>query len=694
MKIFKNSYSTFDTVAEAVASGMAVGQKFKIYGYYTRDDGYKTKGEVVAESGQLIDNGKYHLMASGNVLDIYITGRINAITWGVDSSIPDISIQWNKMIDFIETKAKSEGFPRDLKLNAKKYTSLSTLNIPKPQAVQQMFWELSAYGAEIKTTEPITLLERRPVDQTEAMNIISGLTPIIKGIKLVGSSTSTAGLFLGATYNHVVKDVTISGFQTGVISSFALMGLHDNIRFGSCAVDNIVLTSGASSSVEYGWSGGTLSASASNLATITNCRVYGVLGAKSHYKILASDSVLLENIVSEGSDPEYGIYYDYQSATTVKMIHMKGLHFESVGGGKIADIYVNGAGVIDIDGIYRQYGNPLIDLNGVAPNLRMYNVSWVGGLPAPSFLNSKGTISGYSIYLGQEMRAVAENPTYFAPNLAAKVIDSELKTGASAIYIEPDKSRSSIHNQFVTLVGGDFRFIPDNERILGGYYYGSNNIARPKMIAVGDYGINFANSALNKNENGIYFDSANNRWVLGSTGSPWPYTPFMYWDKTDKTIAMPWHGSNKAIISIGYDGVLKSNLPQVKPDIPSDVSASPTQAEIQAILDYAKTIDSKLQALELFRQKDSVGSLLFVNASSGWSVDGVFEFIQEDELSIGGVGLRLEVTISGGSVVSLTSILDGGSFFKLNEEPTLRIKDNAESTNGTDTIKIRVGSLN
>ena len=93
---------SFENIADAKANTfLRIGDTVITTGYTTPSDGGGASYIVVAGGTGVDDGGSYHDMANGLQLELSITGRINALSYGVRKSATDSNS--NQMSNLVAT---------------------------------------------------------------------------------------------------------------------------------------------------------------------------------------------------------------------------------------------------------------------------------------------------------------------------------------------------------------------------------------------------------------------------------------------------------------------------------------------------------------------------------------------------------------------------------------------------------------
>lgn len=345
----------------------------------------------------------------------------------------------------------------------KTYYVASPINIPIGLANTARFLEIEGYGAKIKATTAVSIFNRMPVDSTEA-NAGMNEGVIIKGIDFIGNGTAgQKGIFLGASYGSRVEDCHFQNLDTACEFAFCLMGTIDNCRATNCITDNFILTTGNG----Y-WTGATNINSQSNTSTIRACRVFGKLGATSHYKIIASSGVVLYDCISEGANPQHAVYYNTTGISVVKMFQIKGFHLENTP--SVSGFYLRGTGgIIEIDGIFYQYAQQLINnVSDSSTTVMLKNMPW---FVAGTTIRYSGTGSMYrlemcatdflkaSTWINTSNVDTAELPFYFwGTSIAANSGNFYGSNQPFTYGVRTDYNKGSIYNTTDQGVKAGIRF--------------------------------------------------------------------------------------------------------------------------------------------------------------------------------------------------------------------------------------------
>jgi len=242
---------------------------------------------------------------------------------------------------------------------------------------------IRGFGAQIRTDQNIPIISRVPPDQATALNQMVGLVPVVEGVQFKGSGLSgQVGLSFGPSYGARVTGCRFVSLGTGIDLQFAL-----NARVEGCLATNCTQYGFVA---RYGtWTGATNFNSQSNHTTFANCRVYNADATRAGFYVLGSSGVVLDSCISEGSNPEYNVKFDCDGSTVTKTFFVRNLHVEN--SPTRAHVYVNAAQVVDIDGVFYQSGNVLVELGNDQHWLTLKNVPWI---PASSVTPFKAINTG------------------------------------------------------------------------------------------------------------------------------------------------------------------------------------------------------------------------------------------------------------------------------------------------------------
>lgn len=414
----------------------------------------------------------------------------------------DDAAAFNKMYRWIEASASNI---KEVRHKKSTYLFGSTVYLPGNIPINGKLLKLKIIGnATIyKTTAAITILERWPTSQTQALNeYISDYALELSGIRFEGNSTSgQVGARLGAMYTPVLEGCHFASLDTGVVAAFWLNGRIKNNFF----TQNKSVSFKGASGFGY-WTGATTSNSAFNINEFSGNRIFSATGSYAGLYFFAADGLLIKDHISEGFNPRYDIYNDSEATTVVNGNTYRNIWFETTGGvyAKNTCFYLRNNGTTVIDGLQNDYADTLVKFVSTAggsefifENIQYYNTTGkildAGGLYTGG---SSITVSNCSYNFSK----IFTDTTYwvggvigfngfnqaFKPSGAGYTLQSN-----TAINIEPYFGTSLPNaNRSVTVHGG-FNFGTDNQFYIGGN--GAN--VRPNRISIGTGGIRVDKSA-------------------------------------------------------------------------------------------------------------------------------------------------------------------------------------------------------
>jgi hypothetical protein len=146
--------------------------------------------------------------------------------------------------------------------------------------------------------------------------------------------------------NSVIRDCTFSQLTTAVIQTANERGIIDNCYAALCTDDGFIQRSGYGEGVAL-WTGATVSNSAGNHSVILRTRAYNATGTRSGFRILANNSCRLVDCISEGLNPEYGVYYNNQGHTSGRMFTVENFHSENLPSESVIRVISDGRVIID-----------------------------------------------------------------------------------------------------------------------------------------------------------------------------------------------------------------------------------------------------------------------------------------------------------------------------------------------------------
>lgn len=175
----------------------------------------------------------------------------------------------------------------------------------------------------------------------------------IDGLIFNVNNTVTTAIDLGASYQAHVSNCRIFGGQTGIKYTFALQSLTENVDVTN-AVNGIVYD-------YYRTSWGTANNTACNGSMIKQYRYYGTNNTYYGIRSYATDGLIIDGIIVEGTTCRNGVFIDQLGMTTAKRINIRGVHSECTQG--MGDSFARielGGGTAEISDITAHYPNVLV----------------------------------------------------------------------------------------------------------------------------------------------------------------------------------------------------------------------------------------------------------------------------------------------------------------------------------------------
>lgn len=488
-----------------------------------------------------IDAGLVQIF-DGSVMAHNGTGYASKFTggWDLEELVPqwfgamnnagiDSSNAFQAMFNFI----KDINSPVSVLIPAGDYKTSKTLELPRTS--KQEYFNVSGYGATITIDQPdISIFKMMPVDQNDASRVVSQVIPVIKGISFIGDGLiGQKGIEIGATYSMVVEDCSFTFLEYGTIGTFCLSSKWTNLRFSKIGKFPLTIQSaGSDFDGNQVWSGATGATSASNVSTVTGCRIHGIPGQIASYTVLSSDMVKLVDCISEGGGDLYDVFFDKQNTTTTNNFIIEGFHAESPNA-KV-NLKLKGGKNFLIKNLRRSYPAAIFDVTGsVAFNLVLdgcylgnlhnyylldefgdivYEVDEEGELilddvtgeqipvPAPVFIQSGSSTGSSYTFRNISNSDVISDPSKWKNGLPYAFIVERFKgrnAGAEKILkgpftftslLDSDKLRVGSKGDAFRLNNYNLLFDEDNTNYIGKIRYGK---LRPKGIFLGDEGANF-----------------------------------------------------------------------------------------------------------------------------------------------------------------------------------------------------------
>ena len=353
-------------------------------------------GGIITNYGTI--SGSYTKIKAGLTMIFDNTGSFSG-DWSVVELYPqwfgaisdnstDCGDSFQSMFDFID----DTNTLINVKIPSGLYYTSKTINLPSTNS-QQEFLSIRGYGATISTDMPdVSIFKRMPIDQSDAMSMISNTIPVLRGIKFKGSGQAgQIGLQIGATYSMAVEDCSFNSLDRGLVSTFGLQSTFKNLRFGGILSQPLTIQSGFRNYLGVQvWSGAAISNSASNVSVVSGCRVYGSATQSASYTILGSDAVRVVDCISEGSGQLYDLFFDSNSSTTVKNFYIENFHAESPNA-KV-NFKVKTSTMFRVKGLRRSYPAAIFDISGSTTDLNVVidNCMYWGNMPPVWFYHATG----------------------------------------------------------------------------------------------------------------------------------------------------------------------------------------------------------------------------------------------------------------------------------------------------------------
>jgi hypothetical protein len=232
---------------------------------------------------------------------------------------------------------------------------VTKLCLPKLKSGQVV---IIGYGATLKSTTNDTILIRKPVNQAEALDKLTNSAIIIEGLKFKGNNgNAQVGLYIGGSFNSLIKNCNFSGLNNGFELRFGLMTEIDNCSYDLCNNAGLIIDTGNGQ-----WPGATVFNCQSNATTINNCHFYNKKNQDYSIYTQNCSDLQFNNIVIEGYNPKVGLYIG-SNTTVFKGLVLNGLHNEC----KESDAMIKMAipaysgGMFKFSYIYNQMDVVLID---------------------------------------------------------------------------------------------------------------------------------------------------------------------------------------------------------------------------------------------------------------------------------------------------------------------------------------------
>ncbi|HLP13137.1 MAG TPA: hypothetical protein VK177_14465 [Flavobacteriales bacterium] len=318
----------------------------------------------------------------------------------------------------------------------KNYYVTSSIELPRYGKGGRKIFVLNGNGCSINTTDSISIFNRVPGNQKEALDKMMSLRFTINDFTIVGGKK---GINIGATYGTSINHCNfINQTQSAIDIQF---GLNTSIfqcnSTGACK-NHFVLRTGSD------WGGNAIN-SQSNHSVIDMCRVYAGKGGNSAFMVLGSSGCVIRDCISEGShEISYSIYFDYAKSTCVRLFKVENLHLEHAP--QKAGIYIHNTGIAVLDGIFYQMGHKgedfaLVKAIEKCDQITLKNVPWfVPGTVLEQFGGNDGACwliedcskefydeKNWRIHFGEEVKT--KLPYYFSGRGYRYQLNKEFKGG-------------------------------------------------------------------------------------------------------------------------------------------------------------------------------------------------------------------------------------------------------------------------
>ncbi|MGN6439261.1 MAG: hypothetical protein ACTHMM_22155 [Agriterribacter sp.] len=348
------------------------------------------QGNYMAGTGSIIGKGYFDADCNQAIFlgDLIIDGMlplsdvVSPANFGaVGDDIVDDTVPFQRMFDYIATLSRDAV---NISIPSRSYYCQYSVYLPKT-SLSPVF-EISGYGASIRTNNNEPIWSRHPVSSSEATTSIDAYRCVIKGIRFMGNSTSVEGqsnqigLDIGATYTWVIEDCNFYRLYIGVKALFWLNGKIANCMFTQNIYCDII--------GRYGdWTGADRSNSAFNSNQITGCRFFSYVTSFTTVFLLAADQTVIRDCIAEGNNPQFNFYMDYDGSTTVLSNIYENIWIESIGGtyAQNTNFQLTMSGTVILRNIRRTYPNRLFEISSNSVGHLI-----VDGLPYASNLPTSG----------------------------------------------------------------------------------------------------------------------------------------------------------------------------------------------------------------------------------------------------------------------------------------------------------------
>lgn len=166
----------------------------------------------------------------------------------------------------------------------------------------------------------IVAFQRLPTQQTQAVAIIDKLVPVIEGVEV---KNATIGFDIAATYGLQMQHCKATSCGTGYRVSFGLSAYLFDCYATACTNYGFLIQTGNGL-----WNDSSIANCASNVTTLKKCRSWSNQYDCIQIAVLASDSVHLDDCITEGNACKYEVFFDAQGSTVVKGFYIEKHHCE------------------------------------------------------------------------------------------------------------------------------------------------------------------------------------------------------------------------------------------------------------------------------------------------------------------------------------------------------------------------------
>lgn len=367
------------------------------------------KGAYVSGSSTISGAGEFDAQNSlafgGTVIvsGLYsISGQVTPQMWGAvgddnGTSGTNDSPAFQRMWDYVGSL--TSGLIR-VNIPSKNYYHPDTVNLPKTNVGADRFIKVEGYGAQIRTNTDAPIWSRHPLTGAESSTCINAYKCVIKGIRFLGNSTTVTGqtnqiaLDLGSTYNWGIEECYFSRLYTACNLLFWLNGRVKNCMFLQNEYCDIMGRFGD-------WPGATSSNSAFNANLVEGCRFNSRSSTFTTVYLYAADQTTIRNCVSEGLNPLYNFYMDFDGNTGVLINTYENIWIESTGGANTqnTNFFLRCGGRIYLRNVQRIYPNRFFEIpttSAATYQIVVDGLPWASNLPSTglTFFSKDGSSTG------------------------------------------------------------------------------------------------------------------------------------------------------------------------------------------------------------------------------------------------------------------------------------------------------------